>query len=63
MSRFGLSGVFDHPASTIPAVLVGIGGIVVALGWCDATTWERYAAIIGPVTITIIGALYKGKPQ
>lgn len=62
MSKFGLSGVFGHPASTIPAVLVGLGGVASALGWCDAITWERWAAIIGPGLIAIIGALYKG-PQ
>lgn len=61
MNKFGLSGILEHPASTIPAVLVGVGGIVTALGWCDAATWERYSVGLGSVLVTLIGALYKGK--
>ena len=63
MTKFGFSGIWEHPQTTIPALILGIGGVVVALGWCDATTWERWATIAGPAVISIIGILYKGPTQ
>jgi hypothetical protein len=60
MSKFGISGIWKSPATTIPAVLVGIGGIATALGWCDAESWQKYSTGIGSALIMVIGLLYKG---
>lgn len=61
---FGISGIWKSPATTIPALLMGIGGIAAALGWCDAETWQKYSMVIGSALVAILGALYKGeKPQ
>ena len=58
---FGLSGIWEHPTSTIPALLAGVGGIVVAFGWMDADTWAKNATMVGSILVAIIGILYKGK--
>ena len=59
--NFGISGIWQHPQTTIPALLGGVGLIVVALGYCDSATWEKYATTIGAVAIALVGALYKGQ--
>lgn len=63
MSRFGISGIWKKPQTTIPAVIAGLGGVAVALGWCDAESASKYGLIIGSTVIAIIGALHKGKPE
>ena len=55
------SGIWEHPQSTIPGVLVGAAGIAVALGWLDAATAAQYAGIAGSILVAVIGALYKPK--
>lgn len=63
MSRFGISGIWTSPATTIPAVLVGAGGIAVALGWCSAEQWQSISTGIGATLIMVIGMLYKGNQE
>ena len=61
MLRF--SGIWEHPQSTIPAILAGAAGIAVALNWTDADTAGRYSTLIGSFLVALIGALYKPKTQ
>ena len=59
---FSFSGIWESPQTTIPAVLAGLAGIIVALGWLDAETAGRYATVAGSIIIAVIGALYKKRP-
>ena len=57
------SGIWESPQTTIPAVLAGLAGIIVALGWLDAETAERYAAVGASIIIAVLGALYKKRGE
>jgi hypothetical protein len=59
--NIGISGIWQHPQSTIPALLAGVAGIVVALGYLDSSRAAQLVTVASSVLITVIGVLYKGK--
>lgn len=60
MSNFGISGIWKHPATTIPGFLASVLGVLVALGYLDQGTVPTIVSIGAPILIGIVGVLYKG---
>lgn len=56
----GISGIWQHPQSTVPGIIAGMVGVSVALGWVDSVNAEKIIGVVSLVVITVIGALYKG---
>ena len=58
---FGISGIWQHPVSTVPGVVAALLGLGVALGWLKQEMVPQIVGIAAPIIIGVIGMLYKGK--
>ncbi len=59
--KLGFAGIWQHPQSTVPALLTSVAGIAVALGYLNDAQAAQIVVVASSVLVAVIGALYQGK--